>query len=880
MQFDQWQAARGLCAWESADILPWGALLERMYEDALYSPLAARLPELLSPAQEHVLWERSIAASGQSVLPGSLARLAALGREAWDLAHEWAIAERMAAHAQGEEARSFVRWSSAYRSLTARKSVIERARLPELLQPLLGDSAIRKPSLLLACGFDLRTPNQAAFFAALESVGVEVLNVDPDAVASGARRLSFASAQEELRAAASWARSRLEARPQSRIGIVVPDLSARRPSVQRVLRQAMDPAAALGGSRDRGQAFNVSMGEPLAGYPLVAAALSILAMSFGEVPYVAASRLLRSPFIAGARSEADARASLDAALSGMAGSHIGLDALRRLIAKLAAGDAPVRAPPCPLLGGLLGRWAQFRSGELSSLKSAGQWARTIFELLKAVGHPGERALDSAEYQTLSKWHEALSQFGTLERLGGRMRFAEACRQLGRIARETLFQPEAPEAPIQVLGVLESGGLAFDHLWVSGLTEETWPLRSSPNPLLPIALQRAAGVPQASAARSLELDRTITRHWLGCATEVVFSYPRREEDRELAPSPLIAAVPEELFDTLRVPAYESLPEAMRRARHMETVEDPGPPLSRNSPRPVPVSGGTAVFRDQAACPFRAFARHRLGAESLEHPVPGLDSRDRGTLVHAMLAKLWSGLKSRATLEAASERDLQAMLQRSAETAINRLRWFRPEALNGRFALLEQARLVALGAGWLAQERLRPAFEVAAIEEKHALAFGGVSVNARIDRMDRIGNGEASHHIIIDYKTGRFSLEDWFGERPGDPQLPLYAAVRGGTLSGIAFAHVRAGDMGFRGIAREPGLIPGVVRAEERAMRSWGDLLAEWRACFERLGHEFAEGEARIEPREGEKTCRRCELRPLCRINERVFVPLEPQAEDET
>lgn len=43
-EFDQGQIARGLSAWETADILPLGALLERLWEDALYSETAARPP--------------------------------------------------------------------------------------------------------------------------------------------------------------------------------------------------------------------------------------------------------------------------------------------------------------------------------------------------------------------------------------------------------------------------------------------------------------------------------------------------------------------------------------------------------------------------------------------------------------------------------------------------------------------------------------------------------------------------------------------------------------------------------------------------------------------------------------------------------------------
>ena len=60
--FDGTQAAKGLAVWEAADILPFGAFIARLYEDALYSELAARLPLGLTEAQADELWEAAAAA--------------------------------------------------------------------------------------------------------------------------------------------------------------------------------------------------------------------------------------------------------------------------------------------------------------------------------------------------------------------------------------------------------------------------------------------------------------------------------------------------------------------------------------------------------------------------------------------------------------------------------------------------------------------------------------------------------------------------------------------------------------------------------------------------------------------------------------------------
>src|SRR6476619_2077061 len=61
---DRFQIDKQLTVWEAPDILPFGAFVERLWEDALYSDLGEKLPLLLTPAQEQHLWEEIIRGSG------------------------------------------------------------------------------------------------------------------------------------------------------------------------------------------------------------------------------------------------------------------------------------------------------------------------------------------------------------------------------------------------------------------------------------------------------------------------------------------------------------------------------------------------------------------------------------------------------------------------------------------------------------------------------------------------------------------------------------------------------------------------------------------------------------------------------------------------
>ncbi len=880
-EFDSRQVARGLPHWESADILMFSAFVERLYEDALYSELATRLPILLSDAEEQALWEDAIAASESGKTLLSTPSAAALARKAWQIAHEWKLAPRLKSHPANDDAKAFAGWAWRYEGITRRDSHTDRARLPEAVTPHLVHAALKKPRVLVAYGFDMLKPQQGDFLAALAAAGVEIFACGPEPRISKVRRVPFISAMDELRVAASWSRARLEANPKARIGIVVPDLARSRDAVRRVFSQTMEPARPLPGGEKRAMPFNISLGEPLASYPLVAAVLLALDAANGEIEFPRASRLIRSPFIAGAESEAANRARLDAGLRKVCRSGTSLAHLRRAITKLTAPDNRYRVPACPILSRSLADVEKFAREDLSGARRPAEWAKTISALLDLLGFPGERALDSSEYQTLKKFHETLAGFAALDRVAGRTRFADACARLQRITADTLFQPEAPEVPIQVLGILEAAGMEFDHLWVMGLTDEAWPIPGRPNPLIPVALQRAAGVPESSGSSSLELDRRITDGWLKAAGEVVLSHALREEDRELVPSPLVRGVSESSPEELALSAYEAFRETIRRARREERAPDSrAPAIAENAAS----SGGTSVFGDQAACPFRAFALHRLDGEGLEVPPAGPDARDRGTLVHAMLAKVWTELRSKAHLDAISDPDLDALLAEAADSAIGRLQWSRPDALRGRFAKLENERLVQLGRAWLEQERKRPPFEVAEIEKKHAVSLGGLTVNAKLDRLDRLQGGA---HAILDYKTGEASIAGWLGERPDEPQLPLYAVTSGTDVAVVAFARVRTGEKKpFRGIARKKGLIPDVDTLAEQRLnaakryRSWDELLSGWRRELEALGREFASGEARVAPKDGLVTCTYCEVKPFCRIYERYGATAANGAENNT
>jgi probable DNA repair protein len=809
LEFDAFQIKNNLSVWEAPDILPFSAFVQRLYEDGLYSDLSAELPMLLTPAQEEEIWRQVV----------TVESAAADCRDAWNLANAW----RVRPGAGNHDTEAFAGWLRKY----LEKAELDTARLPDALHKVLPE--LKRPKLVVAYAFDILPPQTKEF---LDALGTEVVFSKPASRPGVVSRSSFPSAKEELEKAAQWARARLEAGGK-RIGVVVPSLHQRRKEVVRVLSRAMGEGA---------KPFDLSIGIPLDEYPLVAHALLLLRFSQEPLPFDDVSRLVRSPFVGAAEAELGARAKLDLRLRDKLDATVALPKLIGLLDKKL------------VLREKLERVYGFRETGLFSQKTPAEWARHFSEVLKAAGFPGERPLDSAEFQTQAKWHEALGELSRLDRISSPLSFDQAFSRLRKICAGTLFQPESPDTPIQVLGLLESAGVEFDHLWVSGLTDQAWPLKSSPNPFLPLAAQRKAGIPEASAESSLALDRRITEGWKHAASEVVFSFYAKEEDREVLPSPLIADVPAKAIE---VPAYPKLRDLIFSSRKIQTIEDRiAPPV-----REKLIRGGTKVLSDQAACPFRAFARHRLHAEALEEPAEGLDASKRGKLVHELMKNLWSALKDSSSLQG----DLSAQIDDAAAAAVKELE------IEGRFADLERARLARLAREWLEVEKARPPFSVLFLEQKQSLVFAGLEFAARIDRMDKLSTGG---HALIDYKTSRsLSPKQWEPPRPDDPQLALYAVSAKEEVTAVAFAKVRPGEMRFMGYSRDDKALPRVQKA-----KAWQPLMRDWKNEAESLGRSFAGGEAGVDPKRDLMTCRYCGLETLCRVYEKINVLAEEEQEE--
>ncbi len=841
--------------WTSPDVLPWSTWLERSWRECLW---AGEPRVLLNPNQEHLLWERIVreSAAGERLWRPRAAAKAA--REAWTSLHRWRLELPAGEEGLSEDVRVFREWAGRYRQLCEDSGWLDEASLADVLAEQFRNGRQPAPSVLVLIGCEELSPQDRRLLQTLEGRGSKVHEIASPVRGRRAVRAGLSDTRAEIFAAARWARARLERATADGIGIVVPDLAALRVEIAQVFDEVLVAEALLPGVESP-RPYHISLGRPLAEVPPIHNALSILQLAVEDLSYPGAAAVLRSPYLAGAETELCRRALLDARLRDRAAFTVGVDRLCSLVK--GAGD-PQRPYGCPILAERLsGFRALARS--LPERRPLGRWAETWARLLAALGWPGDRPLTSTEHQALRAWGECLEALAGLDLVAGTLDGRGAHALLRRLAEERVFEAEAPESPVQILGVLEAQGLAFEQLWVMGLHDEAWPAAPRPNPFLPIELQRKHGLPHASAERELDYARRSLQRLLASAPEVVLSHPRAEADRPLRASPLITALPEVEAGALGLCDHIDYRRLIHASARLERLSDGrAPELGPGAP----AGGGTAMLRDQAACPFRAFARHRLAARGLAEMGPGLDAGRRGTLVHEALRHLWGELRDHARLCSLPPGVLEAAVREAVAKAMEGCA--ARQVLAPRFRALEEERLCALVGGWLELERGRAPFEVCEREGERVVILGGLEIQIRVDRTDRLADGR---EVVIDYKTGRRGGPSrWTGDRPDDPQLPLYACTGGGVPAAVACATVRRGELGWIGVARDPGLIPGIrALGETRALAEHGDwagLLRHWRGVLEELAAAFRAGAARVDPKQGLNTCRDCDLATLCRVHE--------------
>lgn len=846
----------GELAWHAAPVMPFPSWLTRLRDDWFLTAQAPAVP--ISAAQALVLWQGVI---DRDVFIGE-PRVAEMVAASWRTLHEYAIAApaQWSAAMLSEDSRRFQDWCRRFVVRCEERGFIDEWRFAGDLPRLIAAGQVTLPECIRLAGFELPlTPLQLAILdaaaaagCAIERDGAEAPGGAPATLQSAVgapapeRVKELVDHDAELMAAARWARACLEAQPEQRIGIVVPRLREHLDTVERCLRKVFDPGSFALEAR-RHEPWHISLGPALGQRALVADALAVIRMDPQRISQPEARALLRSPFLADWDDEAPARARALNQIIGYRAYWIDAEQLAREAGEQGAEDFAAR----------LGRWARRQRDHRDTARPS-TWIARFQQELEAIGFGRGRALDSCEYQVLQRFHDLLEEFSALDVVSDRpLSRSAAARQLAERAGRSAFRERNPGAPVEILGVEEALGSRFDALWITGLDNETWPAPTRRDPFIPAHLQ--AEVPAATAPGALERARAELAGLMRGAPHVVGSFSRGGDNHQRCLAPLLGDVPMDAGEPARVDE--------RQAPVEKLAEDTRAPTHPGGE----VRGGTAVLQHQSDCPFRAFAEHRLGAEELRPPRPGLDARDRGSLLHAALEHLWRDVDGLAALEALGEDGIASRIDAANDAALAAFTEQNPLALTEAGLAIEGECLRGSLTDWVAIERQRHPFTVTAVEQRVDLDFAGLKLTGKIDRIDEVEGGGA---LIIDYKTGNTSRNGWApDDRLADVQLPAYAQGLAEPPVALAFALLKPDRMTFDGLAEVDLGTPNLEvigntggRSRFRDVRDWTELTDHWRRQLDELASEFLSGTAAVLPRE-KRVCDYCHLQALCRIHER-------------
>ncbi|WP_439135149.1 PD-(D/E)XK nuclease family protein [Pseudomaricurvus sp.] len=890
--YSQHQEQCGAQVWHAPRAYSLSEWLSESYQLLLDQAL---LTTPTSPATEFVLQQlwldiiQEDAVGAELINPHKLASDAQTAHrtlQRWNLEFSTLVDENTA------EQNPLIRWSEKFEQLLNQHQLCTPEQIQQQIIQCYQSGLVPKEDQLLLLGFDDIPPLSQRLFDSIATS--HQLRATFTAASTG--HLSLAGCpnqQDEIRSAACWAQTVLKENPNASIGIIAPNLGQIRKTVEQVFVEVLEPQYSLPETARYTLPFNFSAGVPLGSVPFVHDSLMLLQLNQYRIRTEDFIELLSSPFwgIADSLSISELLAQK---LKKLQRARLKVSQLRQICHKLAQSEEdPSSLSQEDSLQIEQWQWLDQKLQHIESLRRQrakqllpGQWLELFEAQLRHLGWPGSRRLDSNEFQQMTQWYQLQEKFCQLENTGKLMTCDQALNLLSQLAGSEHFQAQTPESPVQILGILEGAGLQFSHCWVLGMSQQNWPPAPEPNPLLPLSLQRQHGMPHADADRELAFAERLTEGYRHCAPEVVFSHPCFDADTPLHPSALVkdlatssveASAAKEPLNVLNTSLATGWPSYLQEIVDHQKLEwiNTGNGPSVSPAELTQIRGGSQILKNQAISPFAAFALHRLGAQQTDPEALGFTPMQRGQILHDALSDIWEKLVDQETLLNTLDAELKALVNERVQEHIHNFRKREPDFFGETYSALEENRQSQLILRWLEQEKQRPPFTVVANEEAITANFAGLPLTLRLDRMDKLSDGEL---ILIDYKTGSPNPKSWGGERPDEPQLPLYCLCylqdQETEISAVMFAQVNAKDIAIKGLGGlstdHPDILPADKADSLELPTDWQQIREHWQQQLEMLATTFLQGDCSLDFKNPSLKRFYEDLGPILRWQEEDFV----------
>lgn len=795
-----------------SDCLPYQLFLQQRFNEHCKEKATQSPPLLLSSPQLHHLWQQILKQQPDYFMNKGMIHAV---EEAWTRCLQWQIDINSEEFQASAQTRLFQKW---VQRLQQRLQQIPAICDNQLADYLITHQIPLPPKTYIWYCFDDFTPQQRALQDYMSAQGHTVLHSDLPLLQTTPEVYEAADEQDQYQQLILWLQTQLVQQDQ-RVAVVVPNLQTEGKSLQRLLKKEL-PAAS----------FDISLGESLGSYDLVSHALCWLELANNQLSSHQAKLLLHSPYLIAAKTEISHRARVV-----QENPCIDEDSfqLRRIM--------PVLQQSSPQLAQALHDLQAYPASA-----SPAQWIELFCQRLQTLGFPGEYPLNSVNYQCYQRFIALLEEFRHLHVISPQLDADEALSAVRQLADTTIFQPQKTAAQIQILGLLEASGCVYDSLWITGMTDECLPQKARLSAFIPVTLQQTRHMPHASPSRELMLASRQINRFRVSASHCVFSYPRFTQDKPNLVSPLLnESTP---YLPLEKPQVEKLAvlESYQESYHL-------PPQAQEA-----IKGGSALLANQAKCPFRALAAHRLHAANKPLAMEGLNHLERGQIIHQIMELIWQTLQNQQALLTIEETTLQHLIADAINTALMPYNKLNKNSFPPLIQQLEHQRLRQLVDASLQWERSRPDFSIEALEKTYTLQLGGIDFSLRVDRMDKTTEG---YQWVIDYKSGVPQNLPWKEERPREPQLLLYALLEE-SINTLVFATLKNGQIQTKGLSEEKheGLDIAALKKEE----NWREQRQQWQQRLEALANEFSAGHCPPTPINS-SVCQLCDFQSLCRFS---------------
>lgn len=709
-----------------------------------------------------------------------------------------------------------------------KRKLITISEIPRLLGMYIEDLNISKITLV---AFDEYTPALRMLLEAFKNGGSDIIFSDNYSQGEVEKSyIGFNTLEEEIRTIALWA----DSRKSESVGIIVPNLVALREKIIVAFDEFFE---------NNRQAINISIGSKLDAIPIVRSALLLLSLSTSP-SNEEIKNLILSPYINGFCLERSSRTMLHRHLD----THFNLPwtAIDNLLC--------LHKPHVALLKSMLNRAMSLILASQGKKLHPSGWKNLFIEILKIFGWPGDEKLSNLEFRAATAFYNTLEELSRNDAVAEPMFYEQAMQLLKAIVNSNTVQlRDEKDAAINILGILEGAGMDFDHLWIMGLDENNWPGSAKPNPFIPMGLQKRLNLPHSSPIREWEFCKNLLIRYGKGVKNIILSYVKQHDGREMLPSRLIADYPLLTIEQLNLPTVVSIAQKIYQSKNSESLYDY---LALQLSPDEKLNTTSYLIETQSSCPFKACVEFRLAPPAKQQKILGVSKLNRGTIIHHALDFFWKKIGTQNHLLQLTELETRKLILEGISSAIRQL------AIAEPLGKLERLSLIDLLSDWLNLEKRRENFQVLATEKQYTINLNGIPVNLRIDRIDKLADGRV---LLIDYKSGKHqpTIFDWFSTRPVHPQLPLYSLALD-KIDGLAIAQINHGALKFREITLKELAISMVKNNLPSAKEiSWQSVSNHWRTILAQLAADFIAGKATIDPI-SQEICASCNFSTICRI----------------